>query len=183
MENELWALIDGWPEYSVSTLGRIRNNRTNFIRKARLKINLRRPSQMKSFRVPRLVALAFLPNPYHLPHVIHINGNPLDNRVENLQWVSTTDKRYISGKQRAPKRMHPYSLFKGVTWRKDIQRWQTGMWVDGKQKHLGYFDREEDAGAAYQQAAVERHDERLNQMWEDAAASFIDFEGEGLVDQ
>lgn len=42
----------------------------------------------KYYRVHRLVAQAFIPNPDNLPEVDHIDGNKNNNKVSNLRWVS-----------------------------------------------------------------------------------------------
>ena len=89
LEGEIWKKIEGFPNYEISNFARVKSLKNNKILKNKITdgyvyINI----LYKSFRVHRLVALAFLENPENKPFVNHIDGNKLNNRVENLNWMT-----------------------------------------------------------------------------------------------
>lgn len=84
--------------------------------------------------------------------VDHIDGNTLDCRKVNMR---ITDNLGNSRNRCKVERAGNSSRFKGVR-RTPNGRWVAQIKVDGRQFHLGRFDREEDAAIAYNGAA-ERH--------------------------
>ena len=100
---EIWKDVPGYEgRYEVSNFGNVRSmcynhtGQTNVLkpRKNRtgyLQVNLYKDGQKKTFKVHRLVAKAFVPNPLNLPQINHINECKLNNRADNLEWC---DCRY-----------------------------------------------------------------------------------------
>ena len=63
-------------------------------------IKLYKDGSNKRFKVHRLVAEAFIPNPNHLPQVNHIDENKENNIIENLEWCTNQyNSTYSSGKR------------------------------------------------------------------------------------
>lgn len=92
---EEWRLIDGFPKYSISNFGKVKNNNSGQILKDAMhhkgypKTSLFIKGRLKKgFFIHRLVALHFIPNPDNLDQVNHIDGNKVNNHVSNLQWCT-----------------------------------------------------------------------------------------------
>ena len=105
--NEIWKDIAGYDGlYQVSSFGRVKSldriDSENHFRKGQImkqkmtkgpgrgvgymRVGLRNGKRQKEYLVHRLVAIAFIPNPYNLPQINHKDGNRSNNCVDNLEW-------------------------------------------------------------------------------------------------
>lgn len=157
MKKEVWKDVEGYEGlYQVSNLGRVKRltskvsqkNRNgkyiDYVYKERLlsqetininykRVSLSKQNKITRFQVHRLVAMAFLENTKNKPCVNHIDGNPSNNNVENLEWCTYSEnerhsydvlgkinpnrklnkKEVLDIRQNAIKGIFPYDKIKG----------------------------------------------------------------------
>ncbi len=94
---EKWAVVEGFPYYSVSNLGRVYSRRTERLMKPVLNngfmnITLRRNGKEKGFGVHQLVAKAFVEGYFDGAEVKHIDGLNYNNLASNLKWMTCSEK-------------------------------------------------------------------------------------------
>ena len=93
---EIWKPINEYPDYMISSLGRVKSLKRNkeLILKTPLNkfgyptISLCKENTHKVVLVHRLVAQAFIPNTNNLPQINHIDEDKTNNCVENLEWCT-----------------------------------------------------------------------------------------------
>lgn len=98
---EKWKTITEATNYEISNLGNVRNTKSGQILNPGIsgngykQVSLRMISSNKFEKkyVHRLVATYWLDNPENKREVNHKNLDRTDNRVENLEWISSSDNQ------------------------------------------------------------------------------------------
>tara|TARA_R110000737_G_C14313172_1_gene438303 strand:- start:111 stop:566 length:456 start_codon:yes stop_codon:yes gene_type:complete len=88
--------IKGYEDYEIFEDGRIVNKfgreRKCFMNNGYKGLCLYKDGKQKYFRLHRLLALHFIPNPENKYSVDHENRDPLDNSLSNLRWATREEQ-------------------------------------------------------------------------------------------
>ena len=114
MNKEIWKPITGYEGYyEVSNKGRIKSlimwnghryktrDKPKILKQSNTttgykKVELSKEGVRKSYKVHRLVGIEFIPNPENKPNINHIDFNPINNEVENLEWCTQKENMNYS---------------------------------------------------------------------------------------
>lgn len=133
MRKERWKKIPGFPNYEVSDFGRVKSigryvlrsshpgfppvkhwqkerilsPRTNKLLYPRVVLS-NDAEKNREFKVHRLVAMAFVPNPLNKPEVSHRDHNRTNNFYKNLKWATHEENMKESSGLRLCGRSNPY---------------------------------------------------------------------------
>ncbi len=164
-KNEIWKDIFGYEGlYQISNFGNVKSlkrislmrNKYQFIKKEKIlkpcldnvgyyNVNLYKNNFQKTFKIHKLVAIAFLnhtPCGYKLV-VNHKNFIKTDNKLENLEIITSRENTNLQ-------HIKSSSKYTGVSWHKNIKKWQSYIKINNKLIYLGVFENEIDAHNEYQ---------------------------------
>lgn len=131
--------------HEVSNNGDIRNCNGNPLKPwisttGYYNIKIIEKGKRKNKKLHRLVAEAFIPNPNNLPNINHLDGNKLNNCINNLEWCDhatnmkhASETKLINTKPRTTgKKLGKKSKYHNVSWDSKRNKWSAGITVNKK---------------------------------------------------
>lgn len=156
MTEEIWKPVVGYEGlYEVSNTGRVRSldryvkSKSNSYRLIKGKVLsgfitrygyvrcfIRVNGVGRGYFVHRLVAEAFIPNPYNLPQVNHRDENPSNDNVDNLEWCNAKyNMNYGTRQERYRNTMLERGHWSGLSEEEYMRKYKE----ENKERMMKYF--------------------------------------------
>lgn len=158
IDDEIWKPIEGLESlYQVSNLGNVSNYRkcmvAQVINSGYLKITFKHKGKHINRLVHRLVASAFISNLDNKREVNHIDGNKLNNKVTNLEWVTSAENKrhskaignWVYNNPTKGKKIGKVSKYNNVTFDTKRNKWQSCIRVNKVNRFQKRFNTEVEA--------------------------------------
>lgn len=140
---EVWKNVKGYEGlYQVSSEGRVKS--LKFSKERILKVgkegggylfvNLCKEGKVKKFKVHRLVASTFLPNPDNLLEINHIDEDKTNNRVENIEYCDRSYNINYGNRNEKMAKSRSIPILQFTKQSDFIRRWESGTQIE---KELG----------------------------------------------
>lgn len=163
---EKWKIIKGYYNYFFSNHGLVLSLCGKQPRFLKPRINKKGYEQLvlcnngipRTFEIQVLVAKHFLPNPENKPIVDHIDSCKINNKINNLRWVTSSENnmnRLVSSNNS--------SGVKGVSFHKRNGKYRARIQINKRNIHIGYYKTLEEAKLARQNKAKELFGEFISQ--------------------
>ena len=136
-ESEDWKWVQDYENiYKIYKNGDIekyyKNGNTKIMKPPKnngyLRVDLNKEGKGKKFYIHRLIAIHFIPNPENKEFIDHLDGNPLNNSIENLRWVSRQENNLNKKNWGKYKR--------GVSFIKSRNKFKSKIHINEKEKFL-----------------------------------------------
>jgi hypothetical protein len=163
-----YRVIQDYDNYIISNHGEVFNTTTNKPiqihknNKGYMYVSISKDGKGKIFLIHRLIAIHFIDNTGGKDCVDHIDGNVLNNHPSNLRWASHRENIHNSKLPSTNTSGH-----KGVSFRKDRNKWTAKIEYNKKVYRLGCFLTKEDAIKARRERANELFGQYTNSCEKD----------------
>jgi NUMOD4 motif/AP2 domain len=159
--SEEWKTCVDFPDYAVSSLGRVKRVRAGAtVGYAGRILKISTPRKGSAYVSLQKGGISHRPNVHRLMGVAFHDLKKEEHTPAQLRWKSRGNSNVTS-------------RFKGVWWHAKGKKWRASIQLDGRTKHLGGFALESDAARAYDAAAY--------QAWGEFA--FLNFPDEAAFQQ
>ena len=163
MEIEIFKKIEGFEDYTISSFGNVFNTCLGMYKKLQITGSSKKYYKVDLYlndgtqtrttkKLHQLLANAFIPNPNNYECIDHIDGNGLNNNLENLRWCTVAQ----NNRNRLKKENTKFD-FKGVS--KSGRLYSCSIGHNKLNYHVGSYVTVEQCAYAYNVASKALHKE------------------------